>query len=245
MVPLLYLIYSQTSTTLSAQTVVAHATSLGVAFVTSLVGTWRYAKQRAIAWRPALIYGIPGTVSAFLTARALTQAKDTEWVRGAFGCFLIVTGLDMVRRALNAGERQQPRALAGRREWTVGIAGLGSGILASLLGIGGGLLGVPVMLYLAQLPIKAIAPTTLAAVSITTLFGVLGYLTAPTAPPVSETMVGFIDVRMAVPLMLGAACTVPLGVRINRAAQSHTLHWIFAVLLLTIGGRLTWQGFFE
>ncbi|HXE58725.1 MAG TPA: sulfite exporter TauE/SafE family protein [Gemmatimonadales bacterium] len=242
MVPLLYLVYSHTPTSLGAQTVVAHATSLGVAFVTSTIGTWRYARRRAIVWPPALVYGLAGAASAFVTARILTRMDELRWVRGAFGLFLMLSAIDMARRALGREPHEaDPRAPA--HPVLLVVAGLASGVLASLLGIGGGLVAVPVMLYCAKLPIKAVAPTTLAAVVLTTLSGVLGYLTASGGPPVSRTMVGFVDLRMAVPLALGAALTVPLGVYINRTAHPRTLFWSFGAVLGLIGARLAWQGF--
>jgi len=49
---------------------------------------------------------------------------------------------------------------------------------------------------------------------------------------------------MAVPLAIGAACTVPLGVHLNRASKPATLYWIFSCLLVLVGTRLVWQSWF-
>jgi uncharacterized membrane protein YfcA len=94
---------------------------------------------------------------------------------------------------------------------------------------------VPVFLYVGKLPVKAVAPTALAAVCLTTLSGGLGYLTAGPGPGISPLMAGFVDLRMALPLALGAAATVPLGVRVNRRARTPTLYWTFAALFAIIG----------
>jgi uncharacterized membrane protein YfcA len=61
MVPFMYLVYRSTPVTVSAQTVVAHATSLGVAFVTSTFATWRYSRVKAVAWQAAAAYAVPGS----------------------------------------------------------------------------------------------------------------------------------------------------------------------------------------
>lgn len=234
MVPFLYAIYAGTPVTHSAQTVVAHATSLGVAFVTSTIGTWRYARARAIAWRPAVAYALPGILSAFVMARILTKVGEAHWVRAAFGGFLLFSAWDLARRARQGHTEQGAVPTTHSWGWLVAVGFVG-GALSALLGIGGGLIAVPVLLYVGKLPIKSVAPTALAGVCLTTLSGGLGYLTAGEGPPVSASMAGFLDLRMAWPLALGAAVTVPLGVRVNRKASPPTLYWLFATIFAGIG----------
>jgi hypothetical protein len=225
---------------MSAQTVVAHATSLGVAFVSSAVGTVRYAWRGAVAWRPAAEYALPGVATAVLTARLLTHLNAATWIRAVFGAFLIVSALDMARRARRSPEVDRPHG--PHSSFWLMVAGFLGGGLSSLLGIGGGLLAVPVLLYVGRLPVQAVSPTALAGVCLTTLAGGASYLTAGSAPPVSPWMAGFIDVRMALPLALGAVCTVPFGVSLHRAASPPTLFWFFAVFFGVMGVLLIREG---
>ena len=233
--PFLYLVYVRTGVTLSAQTVVAHATSLGVAFVASTVGTWRYAKADAIYWRQAAGYAVPGILSAFFTARVLTKVDQAHWVRAAFGLFLVVTALDMARRTRKAGPATGAESRAEHSGIWLVAAGFVGGGLSALLGIGGGLIAVPVLLYVGQLPVKACAPTALAGVCLTTLAGGLGYITAGSGPAVSDLMAGYVDLRMALPLALGAVVTIPFGVRIQRRSSGPALLGLFAVLFTLLG----------
>lgn len=242
MVPFLYLIYSPSPLSLTAQTVVAHATSLVVACVASAIGIRRYAKAEAIAWRTALIFGLPGAFSSFVTARVVSQAAEAEWVRGAFGIFLLVSAGDMARRAATHRDFAEPKDAHQFSPGLLVLVGIVGGVMTSTLGIGGGLIAVPALLYIARLPIRTVAPTSLVAVGIATLAGTVGYMTASNAPAISSTMAGFVDLRMALPLALGAACTVPLGVHLNRISKPATLYWLFALLLGGLGIRLAWQG---
>lgn len=233
MVPFLYLVYAPLGVSSSSQTLVAHATSLGVAFVTATIGTWRYARLRAIVWSAAGAYAIPGILSAFIVARVLTKSEGARGVRAAFAAFLLVSALDMARRARRPQGTAPATGATAHSWWLAGI-GLAGGGLSALLGIGGGLIAVPALLYAGRLPVTRVAPTALAGVCLTTLSGAIGYLTAGPGPVVSAWMLGFMDLRMMLPLSLGAALTVPVGVRVNRTSSPPTLYWSFAVLFAVI-----------
>ena len=240
MVPFMYLVYRSAPVTVSAQTVVAHATSLGVAFVTSTFGTWHYSRAKAVAWRAATAYAVPGILSAFLVARLLTKVHEAHWIRAAFGVFLLVSAADMARRAMiphPVHHEHPPHSSA----W-LGLAGFFGGGVSSLLGIGGGLIAVPVLLYVGRMPVQAVAPTALAGVCLTTLAGSIGYMTGGAGPPVSPWMVGFVDARMAVPLAIGAVTSVPLGVRLNRTLSPQKLFWFFATTFCVMGVLLIKEG---
>jgi uncharacterized membrane protein YfcA len=51
-------------------------------------------------------------------------------------------------------------------------------------------------------------------------------------------MSGFVDLRMLLPLSLGAAVTVPLGVRVNRRSSPPTLYWMFAAVFALMGASI-------
>jgi uncharacterized membrane protein YfcA len=233
------LVYASTGLPLNAQTVVAHATSLGVAFVSASLGTWRYARARAVLWGPTLCLAVPGIGSAFFTARILTRVHSVQWVRALFAVFLLVTAIDLVRRA--RGPADATPLPPGRHSvyWLI-VIGLATGAISALLGIGGGLIAVPALLYVGRLPVRSVAPTALAGVCLTTSAGTIGYLTSGAGPSVSPWMVGFIDLHMAIPLAAGAMCTIPLGVHVNRRSQARTLYRLFALVFGAIGLMILW-----
>jgi hypothetical protein len=146
----------------------------------------------------------------------------------------------MARRARRATRDEVPTATGSARFLLLALVGIAGGALSALLGIGGGLVAVPALLYIARLPVQRVAPTALAGVCLTTFAGGVGYLTAGQGPAVSGAMVGFMDIRMLLPLSAGAVVTVPLGVRVNRASRPPLLYGIFAVVFAVIGASVLW-----
>ncbi len=54
-------------------------------------------------------------------------------------------------------------------------------------------------------------------------------------------MAGYLDLRMATPLALGAALGVPIGVRVNRRSNAPTLYWLFAGVFALMGLSILWS----
>jgi uncharacterized membrane protein YfcA len=104
-------------------------------------------------------------------------------------------------------------------------AGLGAsffaGVLSSLLGIGGGIIKVPVMNLVMGLPMKAAIATSAFMIAITTTVGALIYYYH-----------GYIDSPFIVaPLIIGVVIGARLGVELAQRARGILLRRIFGAFL--------------
>lgn len=119
---------------------------------------------------------------------------------------------------------------------TLAGGGLVSGILAGLLGIGGGVILVPLLVTLGYAPIQAVATSSLA-ILITSISGSLQNL-----------RMGYFDWKRVLFLGLPAAITAQLGAYLAGKILPYILLALFGVLLLTniylvqLRKRLTTQG---
>jgi uncharacterized membrane protein YfcA len=107
-------------------------------------------------------------------------------------------------------------------------AGLGAsffaGVLSSLLGIGGGIIKVPVMNLVMGLPMKAAIATSAFMIAITTTVGALIYYYH-----------GYIDPPFIVaPLIIGVVIGARLGVELTQRARGVLLRRIFGVFLFLV-----------
>lgn len=110
-------------------------------------------------------------------------------------------------------------AVAGGQLIALILSGLFAGVLAGLLGIGGGTVMVPILLALGYQPIQAVATSSLAII-ITSLSGSF-----------QNWRMGYLDFKRVLGLGLPAIITVQIGVLIASNIPQRLLLLAFAVLL--------------
>ena len=105
--------------------------------------------------------------------------------------------------------------------------GLLAGFFSALFGVGGGIVMVPLLVLVARYREHAAAATSLAAIGITALAGVVGYSTTGRVRPAEALLVGL-------PAAVGAIAGASLQQRIPRRGLSV----LFALLLIVIAAML-------
>ncbi|RYD47873.1 MAG: sulfite exporter TauE/SafE family protein, partial [Sphingomonadales bacterium] len=108
------------------------------------------------------------------------------------------------------------------------ILGLCTGILTVLLGVGGGFILVPAMLYLLGMGTQVVVGTS--------LFQIL-FVTAA-ATMVHATTTKAVDIVLASLLLLGSVVGAQLGARMAQKAKPEYLRLILAVIVLAVALRM-------
>jgi uncharacterized protein len=102
------------------------------------------------------------------------------------------------------------------------LIGLAAGFLSALLGVGGGIVVVPLLLF-AGFEIRAATATSLGAIAITAAAGAVVYAVHGDVEPVYAALVG-----------IPAAGGVVLGATLQQRVPVRTLSYLFAALLAGI-----------
>lgn len=240
MVPFLYFLLTQTSwagihVPPAHHAAVAHATSLLVIVPTAITGIVAYHRSRMVVWRVAL----PMAGVAVLAALAGVQVAvrlPSEVLKAGFGAFLFVSGLNLLggsRQEVEGGSR------GGRGIALAILGGLGVGFTTALLGVGGGIVAIPLLIYLVRLDVKKVAATSLGVVVFSAFAAALSFaLTGWGHPELPAGSVGFLFLPAALALLPGALLTVRFGVRINQKLGAGALKILFGVVFLLVGLRL-------
>ena len=111
------------------------------------------------------------------------------------------------------------------------LIGIGAGILSGLFGIGGGIVIVPALAYLAKFPMKLATGTSLGVFLLPV--GILGAMTYYRA--------GNMNVRATLWVAFGLFMGAWFGARLAQALTPVQLKRAFAVLLIVMAGRMLWD----
>jgi len=157
----------------------AIASSLVVVGVTSLLGALAHRHEGQMRLRVALIFGVFAMVGAYGGAQLASFFSDAAQLI-LFAVVMLVAAFVMLREeepGKGGEDADSPGGYAVRR-MVIRLAapGIAVGILTGLVGVGGGFLIVPVLVLLADLPMKATVGTSLLVIAMNSAAGFAGYL---------------------------------------------------------------------
>lgn len=240
MVPFLYFYYAHpalfgVSVGAETATVVAHATSLFAIVPTSLRGALTFHRSRLVVWRAVWPIGVASTVAAVVAA-GIAPLLPPQALRVAFGALLLFSGARLLHPRKETGEI--PHGTDHLRlslPVTIGT-GLAVGTFSALLGVGGGIMAIPLLMNVVGVDVRRVAGTSMGIIIVTSLAGVAAYffngLGEPGRPPLS---LGYVDVAAGTVLFLGALLSVPWGAKLNQRMKPRGLAILFGVFFALMG----------
>lgn len=111
------------------------------------------------------------------------------------------------------------------------ILGIITGVLTALLGVGGGFIMVPAMIYLLGMSAQVVVGTSLLQILFVTAVTTL----------VHATTTRSVDIVLAVLLLLGSVVGAQYGARFAQTMKPELLRLLLAVMVLIVAGRLALQ----
>lgn len=163
----------------SFQVVEATAYSLVIVGFTSLFGVYQRLKSASIDLRTGIVFGIPSLISMFLTRKWLIPSipdilieidgfvvSKRLFILALFSILIMGSSYIMITKNI------RPLVRFGNRK-TVHLMLQGSliGIVTGIVGIGGGFLILPALIFLAKLPFHKAVGTSLMIIAIKSITG--------------------------------------------------------------------------
>src|SRR5450432_3075461 len=111
------------------------------------------------------------------------------------------------------------------------VLGFAVGTLSAIMGIGGGFILVPAMIYLLRMPTKVVMGTSLVQIIVVTAITTVLQATSNYA----------VDIVLAGLLVCGGVVGAQLGVRAGAKLRGEQLRLLLALLVLAVGAGLAWQ----
>ena len=233
---------------------VAVATEANQIVASSFSGVLAHLRRKTVELRMGTVLLIGGLVGAALGVVIFNYLKSLGQVdllvRLCYVVFLGVIGSLMFVESLNAIRKTAKGAPPGKRKHTLIhklpfkmrfrvsglyisvipplLVGLCVGILAAIMGVGGGFIMVPAMIYLLGMPTKVVVGTSLFQIIFVTGFTTLLHATTNFT----------VDVVLAVLLLVGGVIGAQIGTQIGVRMKAEQLRILLALMVLAVCGKL-------
>jgi len=235
--PILLLLYPHDS----AQTLTA--ISLATVFFNAASGSLAYARQRRIDYRSGAVFALatlPGAIGGALVVGVVSR-HVFDGIMGAVLAFLALWLLVGERRPLPATRGRVERRLlvdrTGDAYWYAvplrrgALYSLGVGFLSSFLGIGGGIIHVPLLVRALGFPIHIATATSHFVLAIMAGTGTLTHIA------LGSFKHGH-GVRRATSLAIGVLAGAQLGAHVSLRLRGSLIQRLLAGALLALAARL-------
>ena len=226
----------------------------------SFSGAIAYWRRRALDLALALMLlagGIAGTVSGVWLFTALRQLGQLDitiglsyvLLLGLVGAMMVAEGLRAMLRARQGKPVELRRP--GSHTWIHGLPlkirfkqskiyvsaipvcaiGFIMGFIGAIMGIGGGFLLVPMLIYFLRVPTATVIGTSL----------VLTLVTMASATVIHATTNHLVDAVLAVLLMIGGVAGAQFGARAGQRMRDERLRLLLGILVLLVGLRFAYD----
>lgn len=238
---------------------IAVATQTGQIVATSVSGTlahWRRKSIDLVLGLYLIVGGIVGVVVGIQLFSLLQRFGQLDLIialmyvffLGTIGMLMLLeSGRAILRRRAGrpvTTRRPGQHTWAHRLPWKVRfkrskiyismipvvVLGAFIGLLVSIMGVGGGFIMVPAMIYLLRVPTNVVIGTSLfQIIFVTALAAVLHAVTTQS-----------IDAVLALLLMVGGVMGAQFGVQAGLKLRGEQLRMLLALLVLAVGGRMAY-----
>ncbi|UCB43351.1 MAG: sulfite exporter TauE/SafE family protein [Dehalococcoidales bacterium] len=238
MTPVQYAIYSSMGIPTDTAIKLAFGTNLLVILPTAISGTWRHHKQGSVFWRAAIIMGGCSLVGSLVGATLATHLPG-EALKITFGVIVIAGGIRMLT-AKQPDIEEAPET----NHWFWIAWALPMGVVAGLLGIGGGILAIPIMILALRFKIHNAVATSLSMMIFTSIGGIIGYIiNGLGASDLPAYSLGYVNLQAWLLLASTSVVMAQIGAIMASHTPAKRLAYIYIIITFYLGLRMI--GLFE
>ncbi|KLT72474.1 membrane protein [Neisseria arctica] len=213
---------------------IAVGTSFAVMVFTTFSSVLAQNRKGAVDWHIVRNMA-PGMVAGVVLGAILAQFISNRALQIFFVVFTVVIALRTLANVKPKPSRHLPERM--------GLSGVGAlfGLISSWVGIGGGSLSVPFMLY-CNVPVHRAVGTSAGLAWPIAVAGALGYLISGWGVAgLPAGSLGFWYLPAVVVLSVATVLFAPLGVKVSHKLPSEKLKLAFGLLLLVIAAQMLWK----
>lgn len=232
-VPILMFLFTDLGLPKELIMLMAIATSLATIIPTGLSSTFAHHRFGAVLWQKVKRLA-PGIFIGAVFGAAIANSISTDLLRYLFTGYLLYVGTQM---ALGKSPKPQQKNVSLLVDAVISTL---IGLISALLGIGGGSMTVPYMVYGGFHIHNAVAIASACGLPIA-IAGTISYmLWGLQTVGLPQWSVGYVYLPSFVGVSLGGVITAPLGAKLAHKLPAKQLKRYFSVFLFAIAAKMIW-----
>lgn len=235
MVPVTFFLFTEMGYTPDVALKLAFGSNLLVVSPTAISGAWAHTKKGAVCWKAGIVLGVFGFIGALIGATISSQLLNEAILKPAFGVVIGLGAASMLTRKPQEIEeypKDKPLLLAA--------SGLPIGIICGMIGIGGGIITVPVLATGLKYEMHRAVGTSLSMMIFTSFAGSIGYMingfSVLDLPPFS---IGYVNLIAWACLAISSIPVAIIGARIAHRLPAKQLRFIFIAVMFYVALKVT------
>ena len=208
----------------------ALGTSLAAIIFTGASAAWAHHQRGNVDFPFGVKIAVGGIFGSIFGAHLASDLSATV-LKPAFGVLLIASAIQMFLDKQPAGGGVE------RKTWPIAaLTGVLAGVAAGFFGVGGGVVAIPLMMWIGRLaPKRAVATSTVMVVGMG-LFGSLTYVyTGYAATRAVPWTIGYVHVLALIFIVASSIFTARQGTALAARIDPRGLKRLFALMLVAVG----------
>jgi len=229
LVPILYYLLLNLGIEPTLAIRMAFGTSLAIIIPTAISSAIAHQRNHQVALNASIYMGGAGFIGALLGGYVASHTPG-DILRVIFALVLLVVALRMLlfkKREESVNKKESMLLFL--------IIGFTAGIMSGLVGIGGGIILIPAMVFLLGYSIRCAGGTSSAVIILTSLGGIISYIiNGLGVSGLPSYSLGYINLIALVVIGIFSIPLAQLGTHVSTRASENILRYIFIIILVLI-----------
>lgn len=211
----------------------ALASSLASIVLTAAASARAHARRGGVLW-PTVAWMVPGLLLGGWLGSGVAVRLDGQVLRFVVAGYCVLAAAQLLfGRVRDGGTRPAPAP----RGAAMTAAGAGIGAVSAVVGIGGGSMTVPMLVWRGIAPVRAVGTSSACGVAIG-LASALGYALHGPPGALPAYAIGYVYLPAAAGVAMASVLAAPFGVRLAHRLEGGTLKRVFALFLMAVAAAL-------
>jgi uncharacterized protein len=212
---------------------IAFGTNLAVVLPTAISGAIGHSRKKAVLWKAGIMLGLAGLVGSVIGAYLAAHIPGNILTIG-FGLAILAGGIRMLTAKPPKVEKEPIDNVLVYISW-----GFPLGIVSGIIGIGGGVLMVPIMVLAMRFKMHQSVGTSTALMIFTSVGGILSYIVnGLNVSGLPSYSLGYVNILQWILLAGTSVAMAQVGVRAAHKLPAKQLKYVFIAVMIYMGLKM-------